>query len=64
MSNSHSHTHTSRGFLYWVGCAIAAYCSWTLNHSILWAVINGCFGWLYLLYLCAGFGGGLPNLPW
>lgn len=48
-----------------IGAAIAAYCSWQLNHSIMWAAIHAFFNWFYLLYLCAGCGGGFPqNIPW
>ena len=44
-----------------VGCALAGYCSWTLNASVGWAAIHAIFGWAYMLYLCAGCGGGLPD---
>jgi|OM-RGC.v1.035397881 hypothetical protein len=47
-----------------VGMGLAAFCSWTLNHSIVWAGVHGFFGWFYLLYLCAGFGGGFPAEMW
>lgn len=48
-----------------IGAVIAAYCSWQINHSIFWAAIHALFNWVYLLYLCAGCGGGLPhNVPW
>jgi len=43
-----------------VGCALAGYCSWTLNASVGWAAIHALFGWIYMLYLCGGCGGGLP----
>ena len=50
---------------YLVGMPIAALCSWTLNHSILWAAFHALVWWLYLPYLCAGCGGGIPQeLPW
>jgi len=44
-----------------IGMALAAISSWTLNHSVVWACIHTFFGWLYLLYLCGGCGGGLPS---
>jgi len=44
-----------------VGCALAGYCSWTLNASVGWAAIHALFGWVYMLYLCGGCGGGLPH---
>jgi hypothetical protein len=47
-------------FLYIIGAILAAASSFTLNHSIGWAIVNGIFSWWYLIYLCAGFGGGLP----
>jgi hypothetical protein len=43
------------------GCALAGYCSYTLGNPIGWVAINAIFGWFYLLYLCAGCGGGLPG---
>ena len=42
------------------GCSAAVLFSWTLNHSVGWALLHGVFGWFYLLYLCMGFGGGFP----
>lgn len=47
-----------------VGGAIAAICSWTINHSILWAAFHAIFWPFYLMYLCMGCGGGFPVLPW
>lgn len=48
-----------------IGAVIAAYCSWQINHSIIWASIHAIFNWIYILYLCAGFGGGIPaDMPW
>ena len=32
------------------GTALAIAISWSLNHSILWAIIHGFFSWLYVLY--------------
>lgn len=46
---------------YSIGTIIAVICSWMTNHSIMWAVIHGLLGWFYLIYLCAGFGGGFPS---
>ncbi len=43
-----------------IGAAFAAYCSWTINGSVGWAFIHALFGWFYILYICAGFGGGFP----
>jgi len=32
------------------GTALAIAISWSLNHSLLWAIIHGFFSWLYVLY--------------
>jgi hypothetical protein len=32
------------------GSALAIAISYTTNHSILWAIIDGIFGWLYVIY--------------
>lgn len=44
-----------------VGMGLAAYCSWTLHQSVGWAAVHALCGWFYLLYLCMGCGGGLPQ---
>lgn len=33
-----------------LGAAIAVAISWSLNHSILWAILHGLFSWFYVLY--------------
>lgn len=33
-----------------MGTALAMVISWSLNQSVLWAVIHGVFSWLYVLY--------------
>lgn len=33
-----------------LGSVIAVVISWSVNHSILWAIIHGFFGWLYVIY--------------
>ena len=33
------------------GSALAIAISYTNNHSILWAIIHGIFGWLYVIYI-------------
>ena len=33
------------------GSALAIAISYTNNHSILWAIIHGIFGWLYVIYV-------------
>jgi hypothetical protein len=32
------------------GCALAITISWSLHKSVLWAIIQGFFSWLYVLY--------------
>ena len=33
------------------GSALAMAISYTNNHSILWAIIHGILGWLYVIYI-------------
>ena len=35
---------------YCMGSVIAIVISWSLNHSILWAMLHCIFGWLYVIY--------------
>ncbi|KKL22910.1 hypothetical protein LCGC14_2430630 [marine sediment metagenome] len=32
------------------GAALACVISWSLHQSILWAMLHGAFGWLYVIY--------------
>lgn len=32
------------------GSALAITISYTANHSILWAILHGLLGWLYVIY--------------
>ncbi len=32
------------------GTALAITISWTANHSILWVIVHGILGWLYVIY--------------
>jgi len=32
------------------GSALAIAISWSIHHSILWAIIQGFFSWLYVIY--------------
>jgi len=32
------------------GCALAIAISWSINKSILWAILHGFLSWLYVLY--------------
>ena len=33
-----------------LGTLIAIVISWSVNHSVLWAIIHGFFGWFYVFY--------------
>lgn len=33
-----------------LGNVIAVVISWSVNHSVLWAIIHGIFGWFYIIY--------------
>lgn len=37
------------------GSALAIVLSYTTYHSILWAIVAGIFGWLYVLYFALVF---------
>jgi hypothetical protein len=43
------------------GSALATAISYTANHSILWAIIHGILGWLYVIYF-ALFRSWLPPM--
>lgn len=32
------------------GVILAIVISWTVNKSLLWAIIHGIFGWFYVIY--------------
>jgi len=40
-----------------LGSVIAVVISWTTNHSVLWCIIHGVCGWLYVIYRVCGCGG-------
>jgi hypothetical protein len=33
-----------------MGMVLAMIISWSVNHSILWAVIHGFLSWIYVIY--------------
>ena len=39
------------------GTALAIAISYTNNHSVLWAIIQGLFSWLYVIYYVLARGG-------
>lgn len=32
------------------GTALAICISWSINNSVLWAILHGFFSWLYVIY--------------
>lgn len=32
------------------GTALAITISWSMNQSVLWAIIHGLFSWIYVIY--------------
>lgn len=38
------------------GTIVAVTISWSVNHSILWAIAHGLFGWCYVIYYALGYG--------
>ena len=44
-----------------LGSAIAVAISWSLHKSILWAAIQGFFGWFYVIYYAFTRPGGLSG---
>lgn len=48
MVNETTRTITQSGV--GLGSIIAVVASWDRNKSILWAILHGIFGWLYVIY--------------
>ena len=44
-----------------LGSAIAVAISWSLHKSILWAAVQGFFGWFYVIYFAFTRPGGLSG---
>ena len=44
-----------------LGSAIAVAISWSLHKSILWAIVQGFFGWFYVIYYAFTRPGGLSG---
>ena len=44
-----------------LGSAIAVAISWSLHQSIVWAIIQGFFGWFYVIYYALTRPGGLSG---
>ena len=46
MADNYQNVKAGIGF----GSALAITISWSVNKSILWAIIHGVFSWLYVIY--------------
>lgn len=44
-----------------LGTAIAVAISWSLNKSIVWAIIHGVLSWIYVIYYALTRPGGLTG---
>jgi hypothetical protein len=52
MKETSNSVSTGLGF----GAALAITISWSVNQSILWAILHGIFSWGYVIYFALGFG--------
>lgn len=41
-----------------LGVVLAVAISWSVNQSIAWSILHGCFGWFYVFYYALGYGRG------
>lgn len=44
-----------------LGTAIAVAISWSVNKSIIWAIVHGFFGWFYVIWHAFTRPGGLSG---
>ena len=44
-----------------LGSAIAVAISWSINKSIVWAIVHGVLSWLYVIYFAVTRPGGLAG---
>ena len=44
-----------------LGSAIAVAVSWSINKSLIWAIIHGVLGWLYVIYYALTRPGGISG---
>ena len=42
-----------------LGSAIAVAVSWSINKSLVWAIVHGVLGWLYVIYYALTRPGGI-----
>ena len=50
MSSNNSNSSSGIGCFGMIGIVLAVLISWTLNHSVLWAIFHACLGWIYVIY--------------
>ena len=52
MNGNRAYVIRTEGAKYGVGfgSALAIAMSWSANHSILWAIIDGILGWVYVVF--------------
>ncbi len=50
MSKNNTTISTGIGF----GSALAIAISWSINKSLLWAILHGMFSWFYVIYYALG----------
>lgn len=43
-----------------VGSVLAVICSWTINHSVLWAILHALCSWVYVAYWIIAY--ALPKM--
>jgi len=44
------------GYIFVFGSALSMTISWSVNKSIVWALLHGLFNWFYIFYYAFGFG--------
>ena len=44
-----------------LGSAIAVAISWSINKSIVWAIVHGVLSWLYVIYYAVTRPGGISG---
>ena len=44
-----------------LGSAIAVAVSWSINKSLVWAIVHGVLGWLYVIYYALTRPGGITS---
>ena len=44
-----------------LGSAIAVAISWSINKSIVWAIVHGVLSWLYVVYFAVTRPGGISG---